>query len=157
MAYGRHRNWTWRDSLRDKAHGPDNAAFESCSLRLRGASDVAAYRGVVPDIRHESLRQRPKPMVYLPSQETSILTVRTGGDLRDLERAAETLQQQYFPDDVVSARRIRNYFAANYADDLRLARLPGLASLIALAIAAFGIYVLSDLQGATPDHADRVA
>lgn len=99
--------------------------------------------GVVPDIRYESLRQRPNPMVYLPSQETNILTVRTGGDIRELERAAATLQQQYFPDDVVTVRRMASYFAANYADDLRLAKLLGLASLIALAIAAFGIYVLS--------------
>jgi putative ABC transport system permease protein len=99
--------------------------------------------GVAPDIRYESLRQQPKPMVYLPSQETNILTVRTSGNLGELERAAETLQQQYFPDHVVSVRRMESYFAENYANDLRLARLLGLASLIALAIAAFGIYVLS--------------
>jgi putative ABC transport system permease protein len=57
-------------------------------------------------------------------------------------------------------------FAANYADDLRQAQLLALASLVATALACFGIYVLSSytirrrarefvlrkLHGATPRH-----
>jgi hypothetical protein len=40
-------------------------------------------------------------------------------------------------------KRAQAYLSANYADDLRLAKLVGLASLVAIAIAAFGIYVLA--------------
>ena len=44
---------------------------------------------------------------------------------------------------MIAVRRAASYFVRNYADDLRLAKLLGLASLIAIAIASFGIYVLA--------------
>ncbi|MDL2357099.1 MAG: hypothetical protein QFF03_17735, partial [Pseudomonadota bacterium] len=53
------------------------------------------------------------------------------------------LWQQRFPDQPMQLRRVRSYFAENYADELRLSKLLGAASLIAIAIAAFGIYALS--------------
>jgi ABC-type antimicrobial peptide transport system permease subunit len=60
-----------------------------------------------------------------------------------LEEKARELQRQYFPDSVVEIRTAASYFAQNYTDDLRLAKLLGMASCIAIAIAAFGIYVLA--------------
>ncbi len=47
------------------------------------------------------------------------------------------------PDQVFVIERAQAYLSANYADDLRLAKLLGLASTVAIAIAAFGIYVLA--------------
>ena len=76
-----------------------------------------------------------RPMFYAPVlAETSILTVRTSGDMRELENAAETLRRQYFPNEVVRIRRAQSYFAESYVDELRLAKLLGLASLAYTAI-----------------------
>jgi predicted lysophospholipase L1 biosynthesis ABC-type transport system permease subunit len=69
--------------------------------------------------------------------------VRASGDMLALEAAANQLAQQYFPDDVVPVRREPSYFAGNYADDLRLAKLLGMACAIAMLMAAFSIYVLA--------------
>ena len=99
--------------------------------------------GVAPEIRYESLRGAPQARLYFASHQTPTLTVRGSGDLREIERAADALQRQYFPNDLVQVRRAPSYFAQNYADDLRLAKLLALATLVAIAIAAFGIYVLS--------------
>lgn len=99
--------------------------------------------GVTPDIRFVSLRSVPKPIIYFPDLRSNILTVRFNGDMQELERQLEPLQTQYFPNSTVGMNRMQNFFTENYAEDLRLAKLLGLASLIAIAIAAFGIYVLS--------------
>ncbi len=100
--------------------------------------------GVTPDIRHQSLHEVPQPMAYtVDGVDTSVLTVRTNGDVRSLESEAESLAARYFPNDVVDIRRAQTYIVENYKDDLRLSKLLGLASVIAIAIAAFGIYVLS--------------
>lgn len=113
-----------------------------------GADSGAAARtmrvvGVTPDIRFVSLRSVPKPLIYFPDLRANVLTVRFNGDMQELERQLEALQAQYFPNDTVSVRRMQSFFTENYAEDLRLAKLLGLASLIAIGIAAFGIYVLS--------------
>jgi len=99
--------------------------------------------GVAPNLRYESLREVQQPMVYLPSAETNVLTLRVAGDLTLAERAAEALLAGAFPEDEVTLRRQAAYYAENYLDDLRLAQLLTLACIIALAVAVFGIYVLS--------------
>jgi ABC-type antimicrobial peptide transport system permease subunit len=72
-----------------------------------------------------------------------MLTIRTDGDLRVLEQQAIGLFGKYFPDDIPLVRPAASHFADNYADDLRLAQLLGAASLVAILLSAFGIYVLS--------------
>jgi putative ABC transport system permease protein len=69
--------------------------------------------------------------------------LRGDGDLRALETGVEAALRRIAPDEVIPVRRAASYFAQNYADDLRLAKLLGLASLVAIAIASFGIYVLA--------------
>ncbi|GJJ02612.1 ABC transporter permease [Duganella rhizosphaerae] len=109
-----------------------------------GPEAVAArVIGVAPDIRHEGLHDVPQPIVYFPALTINTLTARSHGDLTALESAVGDLQRQYFPNDVLEVRRAGSYFALNYAEDLRLAKLLGLASAIAIGIAAFGIYVLA--------------
>jgi putative ABC transport system permease protein len=114
-------------------------------VAVGSAPDTRSMRivGVAPDIRFENLRQAAKPLAYVPSVDTTIVTARARGDIGALESEVETLERQYFPNDVVGVRRMDSYYAENYADDLRLAKLLGLSSLIAMSVAAFGIYVLS--------------
>ena len=100
--------------------------------------------GVAPDIRLTSMHELATPrLAYMPFSMTYTLTVKGAGDLGSLETSLNTLAQQYFPNDVVEIRREKSYLEENYLPDLRMARLLGVASLIAVLIAAFGIYVLS--------------
>jgi putative ABC transport system permease protein len=99
--------------------------------------------GIAPPMRFDSAHQASRPMVYRISATPMTLMVRSKGDIRALEAAAEAAVRRLAPDHVVEVRRAASYFAANYAQDLRLARLLGLASLIAIAIASFGVYVLA--------------
>ncbi len=94
-------------------------------------------------MRKDSLHDQPRPAVFYPDLNAQALTVRTSGELGELEKLAAVLAQKYFPNDVITIRREQSNFAENYMDDLRLAKLLGIASPIALPIAAFGIYVLS--------------
>ncbi len=122
---------------------PQEAVGQTISSDVGDITYTSRIVGVEPDIRHESLRDASQPMFYAPSRWTSVLTVRTSGNMAALEQATGALQRQYFPDDVLGTWRAQEVYAANYLDDVRLAKLLALASLIAVALAAFGIYVLS--------------
>ena len=63
--------------------------------------------------------------------------------LAQLYAQVQPLWQRSVPDRPLDLRSARSFYAESYAEDLRLASLLGAASLIALAIAAFGMYVLS--------------
>lgn len=104
---------------------------------------TATIVGIAPELRYDSLRDTPRSYLYFTSEQNSTLTVRARGDMGRLEGAAHALAARYFPNDVVPIRQARGYFAQNYGDDLRLAKLLGLASAIAVMIAGFGVYVLS--------------
>jgi len=99
--------------------------------------------GVAPDIRHRSAREEMQATIYMLSPRTGVFTLRTNGDMEAVQRAVEALWPRFFPNDVISMQRADTMFAENYADDLRLAKLLAASSVIAVAIAAFGIYVLS--------------
>ncbi len=99
--------------------------------------------GVAPDIRHRSAREEMQATVYLLGERTGVFTVRTGQDQQAVQRAIEELWPRYFPNDVLEVQRVASMFALSYADDLRLAKLLAASSVIATAIAAFGIYVLA--------------
>ena len=99
--------------------------------------------GVAPDIRHRSARDDMQATVYMLSKRTGVFTVRGEGQLDGVESAIERMWPTYFPNDVLDMKRVETTLAENYADDLRLAKLLAVSSAIAIAIAAFGIYVLS--------------
>jgi putative ABC transport system permease protein len=99
--------------------------------------------GIVPDLRYQSLREQATPVIYRNSLDASVLTVRYRGDMKDLERTADALWRQYFPNNLPEIRRAASYYTENYADDARLAGLLAAASATALLLSAFGIYVLS--------------
>jgi hypothetical protein len=99
--------------------------------------------GIAPDVRYNSLREKPAPIMYRLNEEQGVLTVRTRGPLPEARAAVETLWTRHFPNDVPDIESASSVFAANYADDVRQARLLALASVVATALACFGIYVLS--------------
>ncbi|WBS03174.1 ABC transporter permease [Pseudoduganella sp. SL102] len=113
------------------------------SFEHDGKRMTARVIGIAPDLRHESLRENPQPMYYRNALDASVLTIRGDGDLRELERQAIGLFGKFFPDDMPEVRPAASYLAESYAQDLRLASLLGAASIVAILLSAFGIYVLS--------------
>jgi putative ABC transport system permease protein len=99
--------------------------------------------GVAPDIRHRSAREEMQDTLYILHERVGTFTVRTDARQGAVRQAIEELWPRYFPNDVLEVKRAASLFAHNYADDLRLAKLLAASSVIATAIAAFGIYVLA--------------
>ena len=100
--------------------------------------------GVAPNIRHRSARDEMQPTVYFLGRQTGVFTVRVqDGQTENVQRAIEQLWARFFPNDVLQVRRMAALFSQSYEDDLRLAKLLAASSVIATAIAAFGIYVLA--------------
>ncbi len=99
--------------------------------------------GIAPDLRHESLREKPQPMIYKNSLLASTLTIRARGDMNRLQELALEQYRRFFPNDLPVVRPAASYLAESYRQDLRLAQMLGAASLVAILLSAFGIYVLS--------------
>jgi putative ABC transport system permease protein len=99
--------------------------------------------GIAPEVRFYSLREVPGAIAYELWSNSSTLTVRAGGSIADAERAVRAVWPKYFPNSVFEMKPAKEIYAANYADDARLARLLALSTAIAMIIAAFGMYVLA--------------
>ena len=72
-------------------------------------------------------------------------TIRTEGSKEQLQTAIESMWNRYFPNAMTRISTMEADFADQNATDLRIAHLLTGASLITIAIAAFGIYVLAAL------------
>jgi putative ABC transport system permease protein len=99
--------------------------------------------GIAPEIRFYSLREVPGAIAYELWSNSGTLTVRATGSIPDAERAVKSVWPKYFPNSVLEMKPAKEIYAANYADDVRLARLLALSTAIAMIIAAFGMYVLA--------------
>jgi ABC-type antimicrobial peptide transport system permease subunit len=89
------------------------------------------------------MRERQGPIVYLLTDAESVVTVRSMLDRQSLERALAPVWRQFFPHGIMDMNSASSAVAASYVQDLRMAKMLGAAGLVALALAAFGIYVLS--------------
>ena len=116
------------------------------SFPLSGQPTFIAKRvvGVAPEVRFYSLREAAHAIAYeLHTGACFTLTVRTSGAIAAAERSVRAVWPRYFPNSVPELSSAKSIYAANYADDARLARLLALATAIAIVIAAFGAYVLA--------------
>jgi hypothetical protein len=107
---------------------------------------MISYRvlGIAPELRFRSLHDEPRATLYVPNTDwAGVLSVRSTMSVLDAERAVAALWNRYFPNAILHTERAGDVLAANYADDRRLAQLLALATLIALAITAFGMVALS--------------
>jgi cell division protein FtsX len=99
--------------------------------------------GIAPEIRFYSLREAPGAIVYELSGAGTTLSVRASGSIADAERAVRDVWPRYYPNSILEMSPAKEIYAANYADDARLARLLEFGTAIAMIIAAFGVYVLA--------------
>jgi putative ABC transport system permease protein len=99
--------------------------------------------GIAPDLRYQTLRQTPEPMAYGIDLEQDVLTVRANGPVAPVRQQVEALWTRHFPNDLLDIGPAGAVFAQNYSEDARLAKILASASLVATALASFGIYVLA--------------
>ncbi len=109
-----------------------------------GDKKLARIVGVAPDMRHQSARGAEQPSVFYLGERLNVFTVKTSRDPAGLKREIEAIWPRFFPNETQEVVRMTKFIADEfYADDLRLAKLLAASSVIAIAIAAFGIYVLA--------------
>jgi putative ABC transport system permease protein len=99
--------------------------------------------GIAPDLRYQTLRQAPEPLAYSVNPDQDLLTVRVSGPVAAVRPQIEALWARHFPNDLLALDPAAGVFAQNYSEDARLSRILASASVVATALASFGIYVLS--------------
>ncbi|MBC3875692.1 ABC transporter permease [Undibacterium flavidum] len=99
--------------------------------------------GVVPNVRYRSAHNPEVPRIFIPAFWPHTFTIRTDGNLSEATMQITNLWRQYFPSQVVDIKTSTSLIAQNYEEDLRMSKLLIIAAILSLAIAAFGIYVLS--------------
>lgn len=144
--------WLFDDKL-DRSGG-DNIVLNARAVAELGfASPEAAVGqmvedrgrvvGIAPDLRFQTLKQQPGPIMFRVNEEQEVLTVRVNGDMQAARAAIEAAWARHFPNDPPDIESAGAIFAQNYNEDLRLAKILGLASIVATTLACFGIYVLA--------------
>ncbi|HEX7988003.1 MAG TPA: FtsX-like permease family protein [Duganella sp.] len=98
--------------------------------------------GIAPDIRFQGLRQPSKAIIY-GIRPASVLSIRTTGAMADVYERIEPVWRRSFPNDILEIATQEAVLAEGYATDARLTRILASTSAVAIALAAFGIYVLS--------------
>ncbi len=121
----------------------DPAAAVGQIVEIGNAAQGARVVGIAPTLRFRALRSAVAPMAYRLGLDASVLSVRVDGAPAAATAAIEGLWRRHFPNDLPRIDTARHRMLGNYADDLRLSALFAASTLIAVAIAAFGIYVLS--------------
>lgn len=99
--------------------------------------------GIAPDLRFFSMHEAPLATAWELWTYGTTLSLRSSGSLAEVERSVQALWPSYFPDAMLEMHHAADILTANYDDDARVAKLLATATAIALAIAAFGTYVLS--------------
>jgi len=104
----------------------------------------ATIVAVIDDIRLEGPRSPPQPHAIRPVVERGdgAISVHTR-DPRATAAKLAALVRERFPDTLNEALPVRDMLLQKVADDARLGRLIGLAGLLALGLAAVGIYALA--------------
>jgi predicted permease len=101
--------------------------------------------GIVGDVQVRSLRQRPRPSIYLPAaQDYSAwmsLFVRTAGEPTSLTRPLQALVRDLAPDlGIMQMGVLHDRMGSSLRDTLAVARLGGVFGILAVVLAAIGLY-----------------
>jgi putative ABC transport system permease protein len=108
----------------------------------RTAAPSKRIVGIAPEIRLYSLREAPRAVAYDLWMTGGTVTVRASGSIAEAERVVRELWARYFPNAELQMSPAKSIYAADYAEDARLAKLLSVGTVIAMLIAAFGAYVL---------------
>ncbi|MES2161334.1 MAG: ABC transporter permease [Pseudomonadota bacterium] len=98
--------------------------------------------GIAPDVRYQGLHQPSKAIVYFV-RPGGVLMIRTSDNLETAYSEIEPLWRRHFPNAIMEMKTQQAVLEERYATEARLIRILAATSVIAIALAAFGIYVLS--------------
>lgn len=111
--------------------------------QLKVGNDGWRVKAVVGAIKQESARNISQPQVFrLSKRVRSVLTLK-GPDMAALRAAAAEAWPRYLPDTVIEMNGVEEQLAQRYRMDRNVGRLIAATSLIALLLAAFGVYALA--------------
>jgi len=104
----------------------------------------AVVAAVIDDIRLENPRSPPQPhaIAPVPARSAGVISVHTSDPLATRSKLS-ALVNKHFPDAHANALPARDMVQQQVASDARLGRLVGIAGLMALGLAAVGIYALA--------------
>lgn len=120
--------------------GFDNPA-EATGRPVRWGNERTLYvAGVFKDYHHRGLQQAIDPMIFLPSMNSGLISLRF--DPVDVPGKIAQLQQlykQFFPNDPFDYYFESEDFDKQYAEEKRLGTLSSLASLVAILLSCLGL------------------
>lgn len=99
--------------------------------------------GIAPQVRFHSMKTAPRATAYALRTTASVLTVRAAATAPAAEQAIRDAWQRTYPDSPLDVRGAQEIYASGYQDDVRLAGLLAVTTMIALMLAASGAYVLA--------------
>jgi cell division protein FtsX len=114
---------------------PEAAVGQTLSNTLR-------ITGIAPELRFHGLSDQSPAIVYRV-RPGRVVTVRTSATLDEAYRLIAPVWQRNFPNSILEITTQQAALEERYADDGRLMRILAISSITAIALAAFGIYVLS--------------
>jgi len=119
------------------------SAQEAIGKQLMSGPDGFRIKAVFGAIKQESARNISQPQVFrLSKRVRSVLTLK-GPDMAALRAAAAEAWPRYLPDTVIEMNGVDEQLAQRYRMDRNVGRLIAATSLIALLLAAFGVYALA--------------
>ena len=98
--------------------------------------------GIAPDIRYQGLHSPSKALIYRV-RPASVVMLRTSASAEQAYDMIAPLWRRNFPNAILEIQTQQRILGDRYAADARLMRILAISSLTAIALAAFGIYVLS--------------
>ncbi|MYN38098.1 FtsX-like permease family protein [Duganella sp. FT109W] len=109
-----------------------------------GVSMPQGFRiiGIAPDLRFQGLHAPSKALIYRV-RPGSVAMIRTSATVDQAYDMIEPLWHRNFPNAIMALTTQETVLADRYAADARLMRILAISSITAIALAAFGIYVLS--------------
>lgn len=98
--------------------------------------------GIAPEVLFQGLHSAPKALIYRV-RPGSVVMLRTAVSVDAAYGLIEAAWRRSFPNDLLEIKTQQALLAERYAADTRLMRILAISSVTAIALAAFGIYVLS--------------
>lgn len=99
--------------------------------------------GVLPDLKNRDPKKTSDAVVYFPHSVGTSISLRSNGDKLALQDAITEVWMRHFPDTLLRMQTANAELATEHSTEKNMAWLLALASVMSLAIAAFGIYVLA--------------